>query len=88
MLTTEQKAEIVKQYGRSDNDTGSTEVQVALLSANISSLSEHFKQHKKDNHSRRGLITMVNQRRSLLNYLRKEDLSRYQALIGRLELRR
>ncbi|OUD13255.1 30S ribosomal protein S15 [Thioflexithrix psekupsensis] len=88
MLTTEQKAEIVKQYGRSENDTGSTEVQVALLSANISSLSEHFKQHKKDNHSRRGLITMVNQRRSLLNYLKKEDLSRYQELISRLELRR
>jgi small subunit ribosomal protein S15 len=88
MLTTEQKAGIVKQYGRSENDTGSTEVQVALLSANITALSEHFKQHKKDNHSRRGLITMVNQRRSLLNYLKKEDLSRYQELIGRLELRR
>jgi small subunit ribosomal protein S15 len=87
MLTNEQKAEIVKSYGRSNNDTGSTEVQVALLTANISSLSDHFKQHKKDNHSRRGLISMVNQRRSLLNYLKKQDLERYQSLIGRLGLR-
>ncbi len=87
MLTTEKKAEIVKEYGRGANDTGSTEVQVALLTANIASLSEHFKEHKKDNHSRRGLITMVNQRRSLLSYLKKQDLARYQDLIARLGLR-
>lgn len=87
MLTTEKKAEIVKEYGRGANDTGSTEVQVALLTANIASLSEHFKEHKKDNHSRRGLITMVNQRRSLLGYLKKQDLARYQDLIARLGLR-
>lgn len=87
-LSNEAKAQIVKEYQRGENDTGSTEVQVALLTANITSLSSHFKQFKKDNHSRRGLIRMVNKRRSLLDYLKKEDLARYQDLIARLGLRR
>lgn len=87
-LTVEQKAEIVKEYGRSEGDTGSPEVQVALLTANINSLQSHFKDHKKDHHGRRGLIRMVNQRRKLLDYLAKKDLGRYQELIGRLGLRR
>ncbi len=87
-LSNEAKAQIVKEYQRGENDTGSTEVQVALLTANITSLAGHFKQFKKDNHSRRGLIRMVNKRRSLLDYLKKEDLARYQDLIARLGLRR
>lgn len=87
MLTTEKKAELVKQYQFSAKDTGSTEVQIALLTANITSLSEHFKVHKKDHHSRRGLIRMVNQRRKLLDYLKREDVKRYQDLIGKLGLR-
>lgn len=72
-LTVEQKAEILKEHGRKENDTGSPEVQVALLSANINGLQDHFKGHKKDHHSRRGLIRMVNQRRKLLDYLAKKD---------------
>ncbi len=88
MLSTETKAQLIKEYQRSSSDTGSTEVQVALLTNNIASLSGHFKVHKKDNHSRRGLITMVNQRRRLLDYLKKEDVGRYQSLIARLGLRR
>ncbi len=86
-LSADTKAQLLKEYQRSPNDTGSTEVQVALLTANIASLSEHFKTHKKDNHGRRGLITMVNQRRRLLAYLKGKDVSRYQNLISRLGLR-
>ena len=87
-LTAEKKAEIVNEYGRGDNDTGSPEVQVALLSANINGLQDHFKGHKKDHHSRRGLIRMVNQRRKLLDYLAKKDRTRYLQLIEKLGLRR
>ncbi|MDM8545358.1 30S ribosomal protein S15 [Candidatus Venteria ishoeyi] len=88
MLTTEHTAEIIKQFQKSENDTGSPEVQVALLSKNISALSEHFKDHKHDNHSRRGLIRMVNSRRKLLSYLKKKDVNRYRELIAALGLRR
>jgi len=87
MLMTENKAQIIKEHQRSPNDTGSTEIQVALLTANIKSLSGHFKVHKKDTHSRRGLITMVNQRRKLLAYLKREDVGRYHNLIAKLGLR-
>ncbi len=88
MLTAEQKAQIVTDFARSEGDTGSTEVQVALLSANIEGLQGHFKNHKHDHHSRRGLIRMVNQRRKLLDYLKRNDADRYLTLIGRLGLRR
>ncbi len=87
MLMTENKAQIIKEHQRSENDTGSSEIQVALLTANIASLTGHFKVHKKDIHSRRGLITMVNQRRKLLAYLKREDVGRYQNLIAKLGLR-
>ncbi len=87
-LSVEKKAEIVEAYGRGQNDTGSPEVQVALLTANIESLQDHFKANKQDHHSRRGLIRMVNQRRKLLDYLKKKDATRYVELIGRLGLRR
>ena len=79
---------IIEEFKRVPNDTGSPEVQVALLSARIDHLSEHFKTHKQDHHSRRGLLMMVNQRRSLLGYLKKKDLTRYQTLIEKLGLRR
>jgi small subunit ribosomal protein S15 len=87
-LKSAQKSEIVTQYGRNPTDTGSPEVQVALLSARINQLSEHFAGHEKDHHSRRGLLKMVNQRRKLLDYLKQTDQGRYQDLIGRLGLRR
>ncbi|MDV6318641.1 30S ribosomal protein S15 [Chromohalobacter sp. HP20-39] len=87
-LTAEQKATIVSEYGRGEGDTGSPEVQVALLSANIDGLQDHFKINKQDHHSRRGLIRMVNQRRKLLDYLKRKDFERYQSLIQRLGLRR
>ena len=87
-LTAARKAEIVAEYKRADNDTGSPEVQVALLTAQINHLQDHFKEHKKDHHSRRGLIKMVNQRRKLLDYLKSKDNARYSDLIKRLELRR
>lgn len=87
-LKSEQKSEIITQYGRNPTDTGSPEVQVALLSARINQLSDHFAGHEKDHHSRRGLLKMVNQRRKLLDYLKQVDQSRYQELIGRLGLRR
>ena len=87
-LTAEKKAEIVNEYGRGDNDTGSPEVQVALLSANINKLQDHFKANKQDHHSRRGLIRMVNQRRKLLDYLKRKNADRYLELIQRLGLRR
>ena len=83
-LKSVQKSEIITQYGRNPADTGSPEVQVALLSARINQLSEHFAGHEKDHHSRRGLLKMVNQRRKLLDYLKQTDQSRYQELIGRL----
>jgi small subunit ribosomal protein S15 len=87
-LTAEVKASIVKEYQREDGDTGSPEVQVALLTANINNLQDHFGDHKKDHHSRRGLIRMVNQRRKLLDYLKGNDADRYADLIKRLGLRR
>lgn len=87
-LSAEQKASIVSEYRRDSSDTGSPEVQVALLTARIVHLTEHFKQHKHDHHSRRGLLRMVNQRRKLLDYLKGKDQSRYQSLIERLGLRR
>lgn len=87
-LSPEQKAEIVKEHQRDPSDTGSPEVQVALLSARITHLTEHFKAHKHDHHSRRGLLRMVNQRRKLLDYLNNKDSSRYQNLIQSLGLRR
>jgi len=87
-LTKEQKAEISAKYGRSENDTGSAEVQVATLTASINALTEHLKIHKKDHHSRRGLLLQVGQRRRLLNYLNKTDLERYRKLIADLGLRR
>jgi small subunit ribosomal protein S15 len=82
------KAEIIKEYQLEDGDTGSPEVQVALLTHNINGLQDHFKAHNKDHHSRRGLIRMVNQRRKLLDYLRQKDAGRYSELIKRLGLRR
>ena len=87
-LSAEEKIEIVKEFQLSDNDTASPEVQVALLSQNINSLQEHFRDHAKDHHSRRGLIRMVSQRRKLLDYLRGKDQERYSTLIQRLGLRR
>ena len=87
-LTVQDKADIVAKFARGQGDTGSPEVQVALLSAQIDDLQSHFKAHKHDHHSRRGLIRMVNQRRKLLDYLKNVDTARYSALIGRLGLRR
>ena len=88
MITAEQKARIVKDYARGEGDTGSPEVQVALLSARIEDLTGHFSEHKHDHHSRQGLLRLVNRRRSLLDYLKKKDQSRYQDLIARLGLRK
>lgn len=87
-LNAEQKDQIVKQYQRGEADTGSTEVQVALLTANITGLTEHFNTHKSDHHSRQGLLRMVNKRRKLLDYLKSKDVKRYQDLISSLGLRR
>ena len=87
-VTAERKKEVITQYATSENDTGSPEVQVAVLSERITNLTEHFKTHAKDNHSRRGLIKMVSQRRRLLDYVKATDEPRYQALIQRLGLRR
>lgn len=87
-LTAEKKIEILKEFARSEGDTGSPEVQVALLTANIEGLQGHFKANHKDHHSRRGLIRMVNQRRNLLDYLKRKDVERYRSLIQRLGLRR
>ena len=88
MLNTEQKAQIVADYKRGENDTGSPEVQVALLTARIHDLTPHFHKHKKDNHSRRGLLRLVFQRRKLLDYLKGKDVERYRQLITRLGLRK
>jgi len=87
-LNAETKAQIVAEYGRDANDSGSTEVQVALLTAQINHLQGHFSEHKKDHHSRRGLLRMVSQRRKLLDYLKRKDVARYTSLIERLGLRR
>jgi small subunit ribosomal protein S15 len=87
-MSPDKKSEIITEYSRGPKDTGSAEVQVALLSARISMLTEHFASHGKDHHSRRGLLKMVNQRRKLLDYLKRSDQRRYQELIGRLGLRR
>jgi small subunit ribosomal protein S15 len=87
-LSVAQKTEIIKEFGKSETNTGSTEVQVALLSARIESLSPHFKEHNKDHHSRRGLLKMVSQRRKLLDYLKSRDVARYRTLIDRLGLRK
>ena len=87
-LTVEQKAQIVQDYQQGAGDTGSPEVQVALLTNRINDLQSHFSQHKHDHHSRRGLLKMVNQRRKLLDYLKRKDVKRYQGLIARLGLRR
>ncbi|MEO8175333.1 MAG: 30S ribosomal protein S15 [Sphingomicrobium sp.] len=87
-ITADRKAELIKEHGRAADDTGSPEVQVAIITSRINTLTEHFKTHAKDNHSRRGLLMMVNKRRSLLDYLRREDESRYTDLIAKLGLRK
>ena len=88
MIAADKKAEVVKANARSENDTGSPEVQVALLTARINELTPHFKQHAKDHHGRRGLLRMVSRRRKLLDYLKRKDVARYTSLIERLGLRR
>jgi len=87
-VTTERKKEVISQYAKKAGDTGSPEVQVAVLSERIANLTKHFESHVKDNHSRRGLIKMVSQRRGLLDYIKAKDPARYEALIDRLGLRR
>lgn len=87
-MTAERKSALMKDYGTKPGDTGSPEVQVALLTERINGLTDHFKSHKKDNHSRRGLLKMVSLRRGLLDFLKSKDEGRYQALIKRLEIRR
>ena len=88
MLTNQDRADVIAKFQRAENDTGSPEVQVALLTARINDLQPHFKAHKADHHSRRGLIRMVNSRRTLLDYLKRKDADRYSALINELGLRR
>jgi small subunit ribosomal protein S15 len=88
MITPERKKELIAEYATKSGDTGSPEVQVAILSERIANLTEHFKTHAKDNHSRRGMIKMVSERRSLLDYVKTKDAKRYEALIARLGLRR
>ncbi|MCX8145554.1 MAG: 30S ribosomal protein S15 [Azovibrio sp.] len=87
-ITTEQKAKVVAEFQRAKGDTGSSEVQIALLTARINDLTGHFKEHKKDHHSRRGLLRMVSQRRKLLDYLKNKDINTYRSLIERLGLRK
>jgi small subunit ribosomal protein S15 len=87
-LTVESKREIVQKYGKAESDTGSPEVQIALLTARINHLTEHLREHTSDHHSRRGLLMLVGQRRRLLNYLQRRNLDRYRSLIGELGLRR
>ncbi|HWL46155.1 MAG TPA: 30S ribosomal protein S15 [Sphingomonadaceae bacterium] len=87
-ITADRKEAVIKDNARSDGDTGSPEVQVAILTERITNLTEHFKVHAKDNHSRRGLLMLVNRRRSLLDYLKKKDAARYAALIAKLGLRK
>lgn len=88
MITKEKKEEIIKEFGRTEGDTGSPEVQVAILTARINDLNDHFKANPKDHHSRRGLLKMVGQRRGMLAYLKSKDIERYRALIEKLGLRR
>lgn len=88
MITQEKKAEIIKEYALKEGDTGSPEVQIAILTARINELNEHLKVHKKDHHSRRGLLKMVGKRRNLLSYLKENDLEGYRALIAKLGLRK
>ena len=87
-ITSERKAELVKEFGKNENDTGRTEVQIAILTERIKYLTEHFRTHKKDHHSRRGLLKLVGQRRQLLDYLIKNDIETYRALIKKLGIRR
>lgn len=87
-LTKEKKAELVSKFGKDSNDTGSIEVQIAILTEEINTLTEHFKEHKHDHHSKRGLLKKVGQRRSLLNYLIKNDVTRYRAIVKELGLRK
>ena len=87
-ITAEEKTKVIKEYGTKDGDTGSPEVQVAILSSRIATLTEHFKTHKKDNHSRRGLLKMVSQRRQLLDYVKRKNVERYQGIIEKLGIRR
>jgi small subunit ribosomal protein S15 len=87
-ITAERKQALIKEHGRGSDDTGSPEVQVAILTDRINTLTEHFKTHAKDNHSRRGLLMLVNKRRSLLDYLRRKDEQRYTGLIAKLGLRK
>ncbi|APO85567.1 MULTISPECIES: 30S ribosomal protein S15 [Marivivens] len=87
-ITPEEKARLIKEFGTKEGDTGSPEVQVAILTSRIATLTEHFKTHKKDNHGRRGLLMMVAQRRKLLDYTKAKDEARYQSLIQRLGIRR
>ena len=88
MLTTEAKLAVMKEYATHEGDTGSPEVQVAILTSRITYLTEHLKEHKKDHHSRRGLLKLVGQRRNMLDYLRRKDIERYRSLIERLGLRK
>ena len=88
MISKESKAEIIEKYKRDEKDTGSPEVQIALLTERINELTEHLKVHKKDNHSRRGLLKMVGKRRNLLNYLSKKDIQRYREIVEKLGLRK
>ncbi|WP_204518412.1 30S ribosomal protein S15 [Brevibacillus fulvus] len=87
-LTQERKNQLIQEYRTHENDTGSPEVQIAILTENINNLNEHLRTHKKDHHSRRGLLKMVGQRRNLLNYLKETDVARYRTLVDRLGLRR
>ena len=87
-IASDKKKEVINKHSRSDGDTGSPEVQIALLTENISALQSHFDEHKKDHHSRQGLIRMVNKRRKLLDYLKKKDLNKYSSLIKELNLRK
>ena len=87
-MTKERKQEIISNYKREENDTGSPEVQIAILTERIAELTEHLKVHKKDNHSRRGLLKMVGKRRNLLNYLAKKDINRYREIVKKLNLRK
>ena len=87
-MTKERKLEIIKEYGRSEGDTGSPEVQIALLTERINHLTEHLKSHKKDHHSRRGMLMLVGQRRGMLNYLKAKNIEEYRALIAKLGIRR
>ncbi|EKE78356.1 MULTISPECIES: 30S ribosomal protein S15 [Oceanibaculum] len=87
-ITAERKQELIKEYAQGEGDTGSPEVQVAIMSERIRNLTDHLNDHKKDHHSRRGLLVLVGQRRRLLDYLKRKDQSRYEGLIGRLGLRR